>query len=152
MKMIASLPVWFCVVITVACLLLNEFYPFSNFPMYSKNAPSAFCLYVTGADDKVLYTMPEFEKFSSVLKKMFNGKIQKYKEDGLIKRYNEMTEEQFQAVGAEILQWLLSERKRLNKPPLNGNIRLMHEEFVLKKGKPVKKTFKIAEIPTTGGP
>lgn len=146
MSKIAGLPVWFGMAVIAACLSLKEFYPFSNFPMYSKNAPGAFCLYVTDSDDKVLFTLPEFGKFSSILKKMLNGKIQKIKADGHIKRYNELTAEQYQAAGGEILQWLLNERRSSNRPPLTGKIRLMSEEFVLKNGKPVKKTIRLAEI------
>ena len=149
MKKLAELPVWFCMAVIAACLLLKEFYPFSHFPMYSKNAPGPFCVYVTDGDDKVLFTLPEFGKLSSVLKKMFNGKIQAFKSDGRVKRYNEMTEEQFQAVGSEILRWLIAERKRMQRPPLTGKIRLVHEEFVLKKGHPVKETFQLAEIPAS---
>ena len=78
---------------------------------------------------------------------MFNTKIQKYKADGRIKRYDEMTEAQYQVVGGEILQWLVDERKRSGRPPLPGMLRLMHEEFKLHDGKVVKETFKLAEIP-----
>ena len=81
---IARVPVGFCLAITAECLLLKEFYPFSSFPMYSKNAPGVFCIYVTDSNDKVLFTLPEFGKQSSVLKKIFNGKIQEFKEDGSI--------------------------------------------------------------------
>lgn len=148
---VAPLPVWYCLAVIAGCLLLKEFYPFSSFPMYSKNAPGAFCLYVTDSNDKVLFTLPEFGKPSSVLKKLFNGKIQEFKADGSIKRYSELTEEQYQVMGSEILKWLINERKRRGRAPLTGNIRLMREEFVLKKGKPVKDTYKLAEIPASNG-
>lgn len=146
----AGVPVWFGVAVTVVCLVVKEFYPFSHFPMYSKNAPSTFCLYVTGADDGVLFTLPEFGKLSSVLKKMFNTKIQKYKADGRIKRYDEMTDEQYQAVGGEILQWLLEERRKFGKPPLPGKVSLFREEYVLTDDRVVKETFKLAEVPGGG--
>jgi len=133
--------------VTGVCLLAKEFYPFSHFPMYSRNAPGTFCLYVSDANDKVLLTLPEFGTGSSVLKKMYNGKIQKYKADGLIKRYSELTPALNQLAGGAVLQWLLEERKKTGKPDLPGVIRLMQEEFKLRDGRVVKETFKLAEIP-----
>lgn len=138
---------WFCAAVTAVCLLAKEFYPFSHFPMYSRNAPGTFCLYVTDANDKILLTLPEFGTGSSVLKKMYNGKIQKYKADGLIKRYSELTPELNQLAGGAVLQWLLEERKKTGKPDPPGVIRLMQEEFKLQDGRVVKETFKVAEIP-----
>lgn len=143
----AGLPIWFCLAVTGMCLLAKEFYPFSHFPMYSRNAPGTFCLYVSDANDRVLFTLPEFGTLSSVLKKMYNGKIQKYKVDGLIKRYSELTPELIQLAGGAVLQWLLEERKKAGKPDLPGVVRLMQEEYRLREGKIVKETSRLAEIP-----
>ena len=63
----------------------GEWYPFSNFPMYSTFEDTAYYVYVTDLADKPLPLLPTFGKTGSELKKLYDlklkGEIDRLKKD-----------------------------------------------------------------------
>ncbi|MFZ4764511.1 MAG: hypothetical protein ACOYMN_06110 [Roseimicrobium sp.] len=50
----------------------GEWYPFSNFPMYSTFEPTAYYVYVTDLEDKPLALVPTFGNWGSGVKKTYD--------------------------------------------------------------------------------
>mgnify|MGYP001793139173 CR=1 FL=1 len=59
-------------VITLLCLVLQENYPFSNFPMFSSFSSKTYFLYLDDARGTALQT-PQFGLSNSAMKKIFDG-------------------------------------------------------------------------------
>ena len=53
----------------------GEFYPFSNFPMYSSFEPDTYLVYITDLEDKPLAISPIFGTSASDIKKTYDRKL-----------------------------------------------------------------------------
>lgn len=53
----------------------GEFYPFSNFPMYSSFEPDTYLVYITDLEDKPLAISPVFGTSASDIKKTYDRKL-----------------------------------------------------------------------------
>lgn len=74
---------WALVLLMVAIIPLitaktdkpGEFYPFSNFPMYSSFEPDTYLVYITDLEDKPLAISPVFGTSASDIKKTYDRKL-----------------------------------------------------------------------------
>ena len=53
----------------------GEFYPFSNFPMYSSFEPSTYLVYITDLEDRPIAISPTFSTSASDVKKTYDRKL-----------------------------------------------------------------------------
>lgn len=100
---------WITGAVTMACLgclSYGEWYPFSHFPMYSKNRDEAFVLYVTDENDRLLPTREHFQRTGSTVKKHHDAILKKMKSEGRIKRIDEAGPNEDKEVAAEVLSRL----------------------------------------------
>ena len=63
--------------LTVACLLVKEDYPSSNFPMYSSFGRSTYYVYLTDGADQPLATIATLGITTPTLKKIYDGEVRK---------------------------------------------------------------------------
>lgn len=61
--------------LVVFCLIVEETYPFSDFPMYSSLSPDTHYFYVTDEDDQALPVKGIFGISASELKKIYHSKL-----------------------------------------------------------------------------
>ena len=85
----------------------GEWYPFSNFPMYSSFSPSTYYVYVADLNDQPVAVTRLTGKSLSNLKKQYDTelKAQKAKSDGL--RQSELPPSARSEAGEVVLRWLL---------------------------------------------
>lgn len=72
--------------IGVACLVVKENYPFSNFPMYSNFGKSTTMLYVTDEQDRPLPLMDNYGMRTSILKKVYQSEIKRLAKEAGVDR------------------------------------------------------------------
>ncbi len=71
-----AIPCKLVLFLTAASLALGEFYPFSDYPMYSQFKGVEYYLYVTDGSDRPL-ACENFRTSAPKLKKRFKGKLKK---------------------------------------------------------------------------
>lgn len=85
----------------------GEFYPFSNFPMYSSFAPSTYYVYVTDLNDNPVPVTRLTGKVLSNLKKQYDTELKRQKQKASGLRQAELPLPARQEAGATVLRWLL---------------------------------------------
>ncbi len=68
-------PLFPLVALTAFCLIVEESYPFSDFPMYSSLSPGSHYFYLTDENDQALPIKGLFGISASELKKMYHSKL-----------------------------------------------------------------------------
>jgi hypothetical protein len=120
-----TLPHW-AVVVLMALLIPfltrhtekpGEFYPFSNYPMYSSFEPETYYVYVTDGQDQPVAMGITFGIAASDVKKAFDRKLDAAKKavGGKVRKANLPLETQAQA-GREVLDWLKDNAPNEQKP------------------------------------
>lgn len=61
------------------CYSLQDFYPLSHFPMYSKFDERTYYVYLRGKDGEAIATVPNFKIYSSDLKKHYSRDLKTLK-------------------------------------------------------------------------
>lgn len=103
-------PAWFTLlqapVLSIVCAGLlfwrGDWYPFSNFPMYSILPPGTHSLYAT---DLAGHPLP-FDALgidAPTLKKMINGELRALKKNGTVKRMSDLSEEHWKAAATTVV-------------------------------------------------
>lgn len=64
-------------ILTAACLILREQYPFSHFPMYSSFGKSTYYIYLADGAGQPLGTNPTAGMSTPTLKKVFDSELRK---------------------------------------------------------------------------
>ena len=64
-------------VLTAACLVLREQYPFSHFPMYSSFGDNTYYVHLADGTGKPLPTLPTTGMMTATLKKMYDTELRK---------------------------------------------------------------------------
>lgn len=103
-------PAWFMLLqaptLSIVCAGLlfwrGDWYPFSNFPMYSILPPGTHSLYATDLEGRMIPFM-ELGIDAPTLKKMINGELRKFKKDGTVKRMSELNEEHWKAAASTVV-------------------------------------------------
>jgi hypothetical protein len=76
LKIWRAIPCKLVLFLTAASLALGEFYPFSDYPMYSQFKGTEYYLYLTDGSDRAL-ACENFHTSAPKLKKRFKGKLKK---------------------------------------------------------------------------
>ncbi len=122
--------------LVVFSLIVDETYPFSDFPMYSKLPAYTEYFYFTDGDGEPLPVKKCFGVSASAMKKMYVKRskkvaIQKSKEVGYRVGGSELSVEEKAAIGNEVLDYLLprGEKKDWWKENEPDVIRLIHVDI-----------------------
>ena len=130
-------------VLTAMCLVFQEQYPFSDFPMYSSFGPTTYYLYVADGSDAPVASMTTLGMSTPTMKKVFSTEMRKERERLQIKR---LTPEQKRAVGERFLGTLKNSPAALQRggqiPPV---LRLYQVNISLADGRLGKERELIAE-------
>lgn len=131
--------------LTAASLLIQEQYPFSDFPMYSSFGPTTYYLYLADGAGAPIPALTTVGMSTTTLKKIFATEIRKERER-LPARPKRLTPEQKQAVGERLLAKLKASpvaQRRGGKVP--AVLRLYEVNISLAGGRFEKETALIAE-------
>ncbi len=127
----------------------GEFYPFSNFLMYSSFEPETYYVFVTDGADKPVAIGRVFGVASSDVKKTFDAKLKeaKAKAGGKVRKSELPLETQAQA-GGEVLLWLkgvspVDQREGIAKL---GALRLHRVDLLFANGALTKKARQVGEV------
>ena len=90
----------------------RDWYPFSNFPMYSILPSATWALRATDMEDKPL-PLEQIGVDAPTLKKMINAELFRFKEAGIIRRVSESTLEHWQQAATNVVERL---RTTMNEP------------------------------------
>lgn len=118
----------------------GEFYPFSNFPMYSTFEPETYYVYVTDGADKPVAIGTLFSKSPSDVKKIYDRKLTALKPREKGKRKMDLSLPLKGEAASETLQWLennisnarRSEMQALGKLHLH-EVSILYREGVISK-------------------
>lgn len=156
---------WFFVVVTafiIPWLTRNtvkpgEWYPFSNFPMYSNFEKQAYYVYITDKNDQPVAMYPTFGNWPSGIKKMYDGKLKEVVNDLKAKANNQgttyktkivnMTSEECRPAGDATLKQLVESSRTQDEIKKHTGFRLYQMDITLnKEGNIVKKTKLVGEL------
>jgi hypothetical protein len=93
---------WFCWVITYLSYRLQENYPFSNNPMYTRWDDETYVLYTTDEKDQMLFFDQQFGQTAIRLKKMVKKHISQMKKKPETKELSEA--EMYRRAGQETMR------------------------------------------------
>ncbi|HSI64016.1 MAG TPA: hypothetical protein VLE43_12885 [Candidatus Saccharimonadia bacterium] len=134
----------------------GEWYPFSNYPMYSSFEDTAYYVYVTDLDDKPVALMPTFNSWGSQLKKTYD-KLLKQEIDRLKNaakargekykpRIFQMTGDECRPAGDALLRQICKEARKQDAVRKHPGFRLYHVDIILEDGKIVERTKRVGEV------
>ena len=135
------------VVLTAACLLFEELYPLSHFPMYSSFASNTYYVYLADGADRPLATVALAGMNTPALKKVYDGELRRERRriraDG-----GTITAEQMQAVGRAVLERVKnSPSAQAAGEALPDVLRLYRVDIDLIEGRFEKRTTLVGELP-----
>jgi hypothetical protein len=147
---------WFFVVLTafvVPFLTRNhpvkaqrgEWYPFSNFPMYSNFEPTAYYVFITDLDDKPLAISPTFGTWPTNVKKAYDAKLKDVAR-ALNKPSKKLTPEECQPVAEDVLKQLRESSKFPDEVKKHAGLRLHAMDIWLEDGRIMQKSRMVGEI------
>ena len=122
----------------------GEWYPFSNFPMYSNFEKQAYYVYVTDKDNNALPTYPIFGTWPSQIKKIYDGEIKKIAKD-LNKASKKLTAEERFPAGVSVLQQLRDHSLYPDEVKKHPVLLLQQVDITLKEGRIHKETTLVGE-------
>jgi hypothetical protein len=134
----------------------GEWYPFSNFPMYSTFEDTAYYVYVTDLEDKPLALVPTFGKTGSELKKLYDlllkDEIKRLKADATSrgdkyrKRIYQMDGEECRPAGDATLIQIRDTARDQAKSRVHSGLRLYQEDITLEQGSIVQRPKLVGEV------
>ena len=95
----------------VLCYWIQDFYPLSHFPMYSKFDERTYYVYLQGADGEAIAAVPEFNIYTSDLKKHYGRDLNKLKKN-IKGSHFDWGQEQKWVAGMATLDYLKNERSQ----------------------------------------
>jgi hypothetical protein len=118
----------------------GEFYPFSNFPMYSAFTPRTYYVLVTDLEDEPVPVTLLTGKVLSNVKKVYDSELRKVKQaSGGEWRVDAMPLEGRVQAGEKVLRWLMAFAREDQLEKLGG-LRLKQVDLTWEEGR-VKKTM-----------
>jgi hypothetical protein len=127
----------------------GEFYPFSNYPMYSSFEPETYYVYVTDGTDKPLPMGVRFGVAASEVKKAFDRKLMEAKKaaGGKVRKADLPPEVQA-AAGQAVLEWLQSVAPVAQREAVHalGTLRLHRVDVSFKDDALAKQKRQVAEV------
>lgn len=134
----------------------GEWYPFSNFPMYSDFEDTAYYVYLTDRDDKPLGIWPTLGSWPTAVKKTYDALLKSHiaklkdaaKAQGgkYSKRIYQMDGEECRPAGDATLRQMTSTSKFPEEVAKHAGFRLYQVDITLENGRIVKRTKKVGEI------
>jgi hypothetical protein len=134
----------------------GEWYPFSNFPMYSTFEDTAYYVYITDLDDKPLALAPTFGTWGSQVKKTYDKylkeEIKRLKAEAASHggkyrtRISQMPGEECRPAGDATLTQLRDATRDQNKLGQYPGFRLYQVDITLEDGRIVERTKKVGEV------
>lgn len=129
----------------------GEFYPFSNFPMYSRFAPDTYYVYVTDLQDKPIAVGMTFGTAISNVKKAYDRKlINLKKEAGGKGRKADLSAEVKRVAADEVLHWLADNAPSKNLVKTHAGLRLFEVNVTYRDGHVSKSGRQVGEIQLKG--
>lgn len=129
----------------------GEFYPFSNFPMYSRFAPDTYYVYVTDLQDKPVAVGMTFGTAISNVKKAYDRKLtNSKKEAGGKGRKMDLPAEIKRVAADDVLHWLTDNATDPNIVKAHGGLRLHEVNVMYRDGRVSKTERQVGEIKFTG--
>lgn len=123
----------------------GEWYPFSNFPMYSNFEKQAYYVYITDKNDQPLPTYPVFGTWPSHIKKIYDGEIKAIAKE-LGKASKKLTQEERLPAGRSVLQQLKDHSLSPEEVKKHPGFRLHQVDITLKDGRIHKETTMVGEL------
>lgn len=136
----------------------GEWYPFSNFPMYSTFEPTAYYVFVTDLEDKPVALMPTFSNWGSGVKKTYDKflkeEVRRLKSEAEKRgekyrtRIAQMSGEECRPAGDATLKQLFETAPDQNGVRKYPGFRLYQVDITLEDGKIVQRTKRVGEVRT----
>lgn len=134
----------------------GEWYPFSNFPMYSTFEPTAYFVYVTDESDQPVPIWDIFGTWPSAVKKGYDALLKTeitrlkdaaQKQGGkYARRIVEMSGEECRPAGDAILRQMRDSSPHPEELRKHKGYRLQQVDITLENGRIVQKTKRVGEI------
>lgn len=125
----------------------GEFYPFSNFPMYSRFAPETYYVFVTDLKDEPIAVGRTFGTAISNAKKSYDQKLTNLKKKAGGKgRKADLPDEARRVAADEVLRWLAESAPDRALVRTHGGLRLHHVDVIFKDGQVSKHSRQVGEI------
>lgn len=123
----------------------GEWYPFSNFPMYSSFEKQAYYVYITDKDNQPVPTFPIFGTWPSHIKKIYDAEIKTIAKR-LRKPSKKLTAEERFPAGTGVLLQLRDHSLYPEELKKHRGFRLHQVDITLKDGRIHKETTLVGEI------
>jgi hypothetical protein len=134
----------------------GEWYPFSNFPMYSTFEPTAYYVYVTDENDEPVPIWQTFGTWPSAVKKGYDAllktEVARLKSEALkqggkySRRIVEMDGDECRPAGDAILRQLRDSSPNPDEVRKHKGYRLHQVDITLEEGRIVQKTKRVGGI------
>lgn len=125
----------------------GEFYPFSNFPMYSRFAPDTYYVYVTDLKNQPVAVGPTFGIAISNVKKAYDRKLTRLKEESGAKlKKVDLPAEMKSLAAGEVLNWLTENAPQPDAVRALGGIRLHEVTVLYRDGRVSKNEHQVGEV------
>ena len=129
----------------------GEFYPFSNFPMYSRFSPDTYYVYVTDLMDQPIPVGSTFGTAISNVKKAYDRKLTNLKKDsGAKAKKADLPLEVKRVAADEVLHWLTENAPNKDAVKTRGGLRLHEVNVTWRDGRVSKSGRQVGEIQLTG--
>lgn len=126
----------------------GEFYPFSNFPMYSRFEPQTYYVYVTDLRDQPVAVGPAFGIAISNVKKAYDRKLDALKKASGVKgmKKADLPAGKKREAGGEVLRWLRDNAPDKATVDAVGGLRLHQVNVTWREGRVRKEQSLVGEI------
>lgn len=125
----------------------GEFYPFSNFPMYSRFAPDTYYVFVTDLKDQPIAVGNTFGTAISNVKKVYDRKLTNLKKEAGGKgKKADLPDEVRRIAADEVLHWLADNAHDREAVKEHGGLRLHQVDVIFKDGRVSKSSHQVGEI------
>ena len=125
----------------------GEFYPFSNFPMYSRFSPDTYYVYVTDLNDDPIAVGGTFGTAISNVKKAYDRKLTNLKkESGAKGKKADLPLEVKRVAADEVLHWLVENATNKEALKTRSGLRLHEVNVKYRDGQVAKAGKQVGEI------
>jgi hypothetical protein len=128
----------FMITIIVLCLVMGEWYPFSNFPMYSKLASTTQCLYIAQPDGTPVFIGRDLGVQPFLLRKIYNTEIESLKKAVPNGKRSGISQEQMDGAARKVLDWFREKHAKPGSTLHEAPLKLMTEDYTIESGKVVR--------------
>ena len=125
----------------------GEFYPFSNFPMYSRFSPETYYVFVSDIENQPVAVGPAFGIAISNVKKAYDRKLTNLKKEAGGKgKKADLPAEKKRMAADEVLHWLTENAPDPAAIKARSGLRLHEVTIVFKEGRVSKTQSQVGEV------